>query len=93
MQKLIIQKACDEKVLTRFSEDDDMNYKILKNIFNSKIITLENMIIILKYSKDKTLLSVEIYDGTIIDNNEEIKIDQKTELSVKLKKKIKVFMV
>lgn len=93
VQKLIIQKACDEKVLTRFSEDDDMNYKILKNIFNSKIITLENMIIILKYSKDKTLLSVEIYDGTIIENNEEIKIDKKTELSVKLKKKIKVFMV
>lgn len=91
VQKILIQKACDKKAITRLSEDESINYEILKNIFSSKIITLENIIIILKYSKDKHLLTVEIYDGNIIENTEEIKIDKKTELSVKLKKKLKVF--
>lgn len=90
VQKILIQEACNKKVLTRLSENDNINYKILKNIFCSKIINLENIIIILKYNKD--ILSVEMYDTNIIENTVEIKINKKTELSVKLKKKIKIFV-
>jgi len=48
------------------------------------------MVIILKYNKD--ILSVEMYDANIMENIEKIKIGKKTELSVKLKKKIKIFI-
>lgn len=90
VEKALIKKACENKVIARLSEDDNINYKILKNIFSSKIINLENIIIVLKYNKD--ILSVEMYDGNIIENTVEVKIKEKTELSVKLKKKIKIFI-
>ena len=90
VEKKLIKKACDRKFLVKFSEDEELNYQILRNIFVSKIITLEEIIMILKYNKD--VLSVELYDGDIIENTVNIKIKEKTELSVKLKKKIKVFI-
>lgn len=90
VEKFLINKACDKKIISRLSEDDELNYKILKNIFITKIIGLESIIILLKYNKE--ILSVEIYDGNIMENIVEVKIDKKTELSVKLKKKIKIFI-
>jgi len=90
VEKILINKACDKKVITRLSEDNELNYNILKNLFTTKIIKLESMVIILKYNKD--ILSVEMYDANIMENIEKIKIGKKTELSVKLKKKIKIFI-
>ena len=90
VEKNLIKKACDKKILTRFSGDENLNYEILKNIFVSKIIDLEAIVINLKYNKD--ILSVELYDGDIIENSINIKIKAKTELSVRLKKKIKLFI-
>lgn len=90
VEKSLIKRACDKKVLVKLSDDEVLNYEILKNIFTSKIIDLEEIIIKLKYNKD--ILSVEIYDGDIIENSIDIKIKTKTELSVRLKKKIKLFI-
>lgn len=90
VEQNLIKKACDKKVLTRISENEEINYEILKNIFVSKIIDLEDIIIKLKYNKD--VLNVEFYDGDIIENSFDIKIKVKTELTVRLKKKIKVFI-
>lgn len=90
VEKILIKKACDKKVLTRLSDDEELNYEILKNIFVSKIIDLQEIIIKLKYNKD--ILSIELYDGDIIENSLSIKIKEKTELSVRLKKKIKLFI-
>lgn len=90
IEKILIEKACEKKVIARLSEDNELNYKILRNIFITKIIDLESIILILKYNKD--VLSIEIYDGNIMENTTEIIIDKKTELCVKLKKKIKIFI-
>ena len=90
VEKNLIKKACDKKVLVRLSDDEELNYEILKNIFTSKIIDLGEIVVRLIYNKD--VLSVEIYDGDIIENRIDIKIKTKTELSVRLKKKIKLFI-
>lgn len=90
IEKILIEKACEKKVIARLSEDNELNYKILRNIFITKIIDLESIVLILKYNKD--VLSIEIYDGNIMENTTEIIIDKKTELCVKLKKKIKIFI-
>jgi len=89
VENILIKKACEMKILTRFSEDDELNSKILKIIFESRIIILQNIVVSLKYEKD--ILSVEIYDTNIHDNTIQIKITRKTELIVKLKKKIKIW--
>lgn len=90
IEDLIIQKACDMKVIERLSEDKNLNNEIIRKIFNQKIVDLSTLILVLKYKKG--ILEVEIYDSNIHEKTEEIEINEKTELSVKLKKKIKLFI-
>ena len=85
----LINKSCEQKVLTKFSENEKLNYQILKEIFNTKIIDLETIIFLLKYTKG--ILSVKIYDGNVEDSSFEIKITEKVELLTKLNKKIKIW--
>lgn len=89
IEKLVIHRAIQLKVLNSFSEDKNLNYIILKNIFTSKIIQLEKMQIILKY--DKGILDIEVYDENVHEVTVKHKLKEKTELHVKLKKKIKIF--
>lgn len=90
IEKELIKKACEQKILTTFSKKEELNKKILENQFESKIINLENTIYILKYRKG--ILKIEIYDTNIEEETKEIKITEKVELQVKLNKKIKVFL-
>ncbi len=89
VEKQIIKKACAEKVVIRFTQEEELNYKILKNQFQSKIIKLENTIYVLKYKKG--ILKIEIYDTNIEEETKEIEISEKVELNVKLNKKIKIW--
>ena len=89
VEKQVIKKACLEKVLIKFSDEEELNYNILKNQFQSKIIKLENTIYILKYKKG--ILKLEIYDTNIEEETKEIEIKEKVELHVKLNKKIKIW--
>lgn len=89
IEKDLIIKSCNHKIINAFSENNELNYKILKPIFNSKIVDLKNIIYILKYHKG--ILKITIYDTNIQEDNIEIQITKKTELKVKLNKKIKIF--
>lgn len=89
IEKILIKKACEQKILKIFSEEESLNKKILENEFDSKIINLENTIYVLKYKKG--ILKIEIYDTNIEEEIKEIQITEKVELQVKLNKKIKVW--
>lgn len=83
--KLLIKKAQELKIWDTFSEDKDLTYTILKEIFDTKIISLQNLNIQCSYQNK--ILTVEYYDDTIIENTKKIDID-----NVKIKKKIKLFI-
>ena len=85
----LINKACERKVLTKFSQNENTNYMILKELFYSKIIDLDTIVYILKYSKG--VLTINIYDDKIHEETRQIEITEKTELNVKLNKKIKIW--
>lgn len=89
IEKKLIKKACEQKILTKFSEKEETNYQILKHIFTSKIIDLSETVYTLKYTKGT--LTLNIYDGKTHDETKQIQITEKTELSVKLNKKIKIW--
>ncbi|MBP3255954.1 MAG: hypothetical protein J6M60_05650 [Clostridia bacterium] len=89
IEQLIISKACKIKILSEFTDDKELNYSILRNLFDSKIANLSNTIYVLKYQKDS--LKIKIYDSNVEENDVEIQIKEKTILKVKLNKKIKVF--
>lgn len=82
--KLIIKKSQEFKVWDNFTENQELTYKILKEIFDIKIIYLQNIVFQCKY-EDKVLY-VEIYDDTVIENTLKIEID-----NVRIKKKFKLF--
>ena len=89
VEKQLIKKACEQKVVTRFSETEETNYLILKELFISKIIDLDTIVFLLKYSKG--ILTLNIVDDATDDETKQIKITEKTELSVRLNKKIKIW--
>lgn len=89
IETMLIKEACEQKILKIFSEEEKLNKKILENQFDSKIISLDNTIYILKYRKG--ILKIEIYDTNIEEEIKEIEITEKVELQVKLNKKIKVW--
>lgn len=89
IERKLIKKACEQKILTKFSEKEETNYQILKQIFTSKIIDLSETVYTLKYTKGT--LTLNIYDGNTHDETKQIQITEKTELNVKLNKKIKIW--
>ncbi len=90
VQNKMIQKACQMKVLTTISQQENFNTKVVSTFLDTKIITLETILLVLKYQKE--ILKIEIYDDTIHEETQEIPVIEKTELSVKLNKKIKLFL-
>lgn len=83
--RLIIKKLQKFRIWDTFSENQELNYKILKEIFNTKIIYLQSINIQCRF--ENKVLIVEYYDDTVIDSSLELHID-----SVKIKKKFKLFM-
>ena len=88
IQKLIITKACKQRIITIFSKNIKENYEIIKNILQTDIIELEKMYLKFILKDGKTLL--EIYDEENMYNT--IEIQNVEELNVKPNKKIKVFI-
>ena len=68
-----------------FSEDTELTYRILKEVFNTKIIYLQN--INFQCRNDGKTLYVEIYDDNVIESGVRFEVEGK----VTLKKKIKLF--
>ena len=83
--RTIIKKAQEIKLWDNFTEDNNLSYDILKGIFRTKIIKLENINIQCRY--EEKVLYVEYYDDTVIDSSIQIHID-----NVKIKKKFKLFI-
>ncbi len=86
--KLIIKKSQKFKILENLTEDEETTYEILKEIFDSKIIKLQNINIQIKETEENKII-VGYYDDNVIENQKSInKIPEKA----KSKKKIKIFI-
>ncbi len=83
----IINKSIDLKVIAKISENDETNYEILKNIFNVRIIKLENAY--LKITKEKEKYFLQIFDENIFE--EKVEIQDPIDLNIKLNKKMPIW--
>ena len=90
LTKDLIDKAIEMKVINRISNDDEVNYNIIKKIFLSKIISLED-IDLTPYTKEDGIYLI-IFDEEIEDTR--IKIDNitKEDLNIRFNKKTKFFI-
>ena len=90
VSKVLIEKMESSKVIEKISNDMDLNYIILRYIFNTKMIKLENMNI--KINKNIDKLEVEYYDIDMLEDKIEIDLKQDPILNIKTDKKIKIFV-
>ena len=80
------------KVIKIVSKNEELNYEILKNIFNSRIIKLED--VNLKITKEKEKFYLQLFDEQLFEEKIEITTKQEInakELEYRLNKKIELF--
>lgn len=92
VEKLLIKKANELKVIEKLSKEENLNYLLLKNIFTVRIINLEDLYIKITKEKDKFLIQM------LDENVEEEKIEienveniNKKDLNIRINKNIKIF--
>ena len=83
---LLIEKAQKMAIIDEVTADKEINQKIIGNLFNSKLIDLNHLIIETKVEEGK--LYAEYYDTNILENVVEVQSNR----TVKLKKKTKLFL-
>ena len=83
--KRLLENASKLNVIEQVTEDMRVNEEILSNIFDSKMIDLDHMVIETKVVDGK--LYVEYYDEKVLENTVEIQSDK----TVRLKKKTSLF--
>lgn len=89
--ELLLNKAIDFKIINGFSEELQENTKALKFIFETKIISLEEIYISIIKEKEKYYIEFSENNDNAYEEKFEIDSIKKDKLKVKLNKKIKVF--
>ena len=88
--KILITKACKNEDLKIVNLDIETNYKIIKNVLDTKIIDLDEIKIKLKWSLNKLIVCV--YENDVLEREIAFEEDiNKNDIGMKLNKKIKLF--
>ena len=91
ISELLIQKAVEHKVFIKICNDVSLYGKILKEIFNTRIISLENIFLEMYIEDEKLYLN--IMDEKNLEKKIEIKNKSSNEeFLIKLNKSIKLFI-
>lgn len=89
VEKEAISKGIAKELITPISNNIDTDYNLLKSIFETKNISLDELLIGLK-AKDGKLIS-EIYDGEILDSTNYIILPAGSNVQIRKTKKVKIF--
>ena len=82
----LLKKATQLYAIHEVTADEKANEEILENIFDSKMIDLDHMVIQTRVTEGK--LYIEYYDENIVENTIQLQSDR----TLKLKKKTKLFI-
>ncbi len=93
VQRQLIQKAGQLKVINVFSKKEELNYKMVKNIFHNRIINLEQVCI--KVTKENDQFYVQLFDENVFEEKDSfgnINDISKKDLEIRINKKVKIFL-
>ncbi len=90
--KIIIKKSQEMKVLQKIAKNEETDFQILRNIFTSRIIKLEN--VELKLTKEKDNIYLQLFDENLFENKVEIGLKDTfpiKDLKIRFNKRVKIF--
>lgn len=90
--KKILDKAHKFKLIQKLSKREDLDYELLKNIFSTRSINLEEIEI--KLLKDKDAFFVQVFDENSLEEKYQIEgIDdiKNKDFELRYNKKVKIF--
>ena len=91
IQEVLIAKCINLKIINVVSSDNEINYKIIKNILLSKAVDLENLELEVKPKYNK--LRVNVYEREELENSFEIETEGAAEkVNVRIDKKCRLFI-
>ena len=88
----LLKKAYEMKVTEQFAKKDEIHYELMKNIFDIRVISLEDLYI--KVIKEKEKYYIQLFDENIFEEKIEIQDSEnitKKDLEIRLNKKVKIF--
>lgn len=88
--KYIIKKAIDLKIINKIAIDESKNIEIMKNLFLTKIISLEDIYI--KLVSDDINVNLIVYDEDVEDFKIIIPDMFKDDFNIKFNKKVRIFI-
>ncbi len=96
--KKILEKAYELKVIERFSKQEDVNYELLKYIFQNRNINIEDIEVKLIREKGKEKgkdnYFIQVFDGNGVGEKREMPNSEnmdKKDLAIRFNKKVKAF--
>ena len=90
--KKLLQYSHKMKVIEKLSKQEDIDYKLLKNIFNIRNINLEEITI--KLTKEKEKYFIQFFDDNAFEEKIEMQGTEnlnKRDLAIRFNKKVKIF--
>ena len=90
IEEKLIAKAIKYKIIAPVSNNNLLDYRLLKGIFNSQVINLQNLY--LKLGAIENVIKVELYDGDMIENQYDVCLQEGTTIEIRKTKKRKIFI-
>lgn len=93
IQEKMIKKAGEMKVINILSKREELNYAMLKEIFNIRIINLEELTI--KVTKEKDKFFIQLFDENAFEEKieiNEINDIKNKDFELRYNKKVKIFI-
>ena len=91
IEEKAVPKAIKYHVLEPISNNDILDYRILKGIFDSDVISLENLYI--KLSSSQNIINVELYEGDTLEKKYDITLPDGVNIQIRRSKKMKIFAI
>ncbi len=85
----MIPLAIKHNVLAPISNNDKLDYKILKGLFDSQVVALDNLTI--KLASRENIIKVELYEGNTLDRSYNVVLPEGSNIEIRKTKKTKIF--
>ena len=85
----MIPKAINAGIIAPVSNNDEIDYRLLKGIFDSQTLALENLYI--KLASQDNMIHVEIYDNDVLETQYNVILPEGSEIEIRKSRRTKIF--